>query len=60
MCNVIMKTKNIKPKVFHPTPEHVVKSQPCLSKEGLHKDTVIMMYYCFTTNLKATTSNKVF
>ena len=34
-------------KVFHPTPEHKVKSHPCLSNEWLHKHTIIMIYYCF-------------
>ena len=34
-------------KVFHPTPEHKVKSHPCLSNEWLHKHTIIMIYNYF-------------
>ena len=34
-------------KVCHLTPEHTMKSHPCLWNEWLHRHTVITMYHCF-------------
>ena len=39
-------------KVFRTTPEHMVKSHPCLSNEWLHKHTITMLYYCFHYKFK--------